>query len=116
MSTALDQWLSTYGELPERGGRNWGIRYLTAELNDVFIVKNIAPELDRLGIQYSYELSHSGTCYLHANDVKIRLSDHEIDHVNYDMQILWPSEGDVTDIINYILHEEMREEINNNNK
>lgn len=109
--TGLNKWLSTYGESAEKGGHNWGIRYLSAELNDLFIINKVAPELDRLGIQYRYELSYSGTCYLYANDIKIRLSDHGINHINYDLQILWPSDIDVTDIINYILHEEMRERI-----
>lgn len=113
--TALNEWLSEYGDSAEKGGHNWDIRYLSAEGNDIFVVNKIAPELDRLGIRYHYELSHSGTCYLYANNVKIRISDHEIDHINYDLQILWPCDSDVTDIINYILHEEMREEINNNN-
>lgn len=114
-SNEMQEWYTRYGASAEFGTRNWGARHAHALMNDMFIEIDIAPLLKEKGIDYFYELSHSGTCYLCANGVKIRLSDHEIDHVNYDLQILCPCESDVADIVNYIMHEEMREEINYNN-
>jgi hypothetical protein len=109
--TEITEWLNRYGSTVEEGGRGWRSRFFNAKEHDAFIREHIAPSLTKLGIEYFYELSYSGTCYLCAKGVKIRLSDHEIDHVNYDLQILFPGASDVQCILNYILKEELRAEL-----
>jgi len=105
-SPELLEWEDRYNSFT-----NYTERALSAKKHDKYVRTQVAPFLKKKGITYWHELSHSGTCYLYANGVRVRLSDHKIDCPNYDLQVLWPLHSDASAIAHFITRVDRREAI-----